>query len=298
MPVRTGQKGHVNNAEKKMPDNWYSRKQQEAARQQVFTTQSLQKLLTRHGFPLIADGISGRKTTAALRAFQKKNGLRPDGVAGEETWEALKIEETPPVTISFQTVADLFPQMEKQKYTLHNAQCPSNPLGMKLRNIGEEKTNCVQFTAWLLSHAFQATFSRTQWKRWMVSGSLQGSPPVVPNWGPKVILEWGCGTTAPGKGAYLVQSFTKSGGHSYIIVDYDEKTGKILTLEATQVAKLDGAGWREIGNLRDVHNPGIQWADKVTQTWDSRVQDPNVAVHIARLSIDPDTIQDWLKGSA
>ena len=40
------------------------------------------------------------------------------------------------------------------------------------------------------------------------------------------------------------------------MIDHDEETGKILTLEATNVSKLNGAGWAQIGNLRDVLNPG------------------------------------------
>lgn len=35
------------------------------------------------------DGVKGRKTRAAIRKFQSANGLTPDGVAGNKTWEAL-----------------------------------------------------------------------------------------------------------------------------------------------------------------------------------------------------------------
>lgn len=35
------------------------------------------------------DGIFGRRTTAAVLYFQRKNGLRVDGVVGPETWAAL-----------------------------------------------------------------------------------------------------------------------------------------------------------------------------------------------------------------
>lgn len=36
-----------------------------------------------------ADGIFGAKTYAALRIFQKKNGLTVDGICGAKTWEKL-----------------------------------------------------------------------------------------------------------------------------------------------------------------------------------------------------------------
>ena len=35
------------------------------------------------------DGVKGRKTRAAIKKFQKANGLTADGVVGKKTWEAL-----------------------------------------------------------------------------------------------------------------------------------------------------------------------------------------------------------------
>lgn len=50
----------------------------------------LQKELNERGFAVGAvDGDFGPATAAALRAFQRANGLEVDGVAGEHTWKAL-----------------------------------------------------------------------------------------------------------------------------------------------------------------------------------------------------------------
>lgn len=254
-----------------------------------------QGLLTDAGYATTVDGVFGVSTEKQVKAFQAANNLSPDGIVGSKTWAALEGSSVKPeltLPVDFRHVAKLFPQMFPQRYTLHDAQCPSNPPGVTLKNIGDERTNCVQFTSWLLSYSFTGVrFSGDQWKLWMVSKTDQGNVPIVPNWGPKVVLEWGVATTAPERGAYLIQYFTSTGGHSLIVVDRDPETDKILTLEA--IGALDGAGWGQIGPLRDVLNPGLDWPEKVTQTWESRFGS-KIAVHMARLEIDPGSIQDWL----
>lgn len=49
----------------------------------------LQVALNMHGAKLKADSDFGDKTERAVKAFQKKNGLHPDGVVGIYTWEKL-----------------------------------------------------------------------------------------------------------------------------------------------------------------------------------------------------------------
>ena len=49
----------------------------------------LQSQLNRRGYQLEEDGVFGSKTKAAVRDYQKKNGLRLDGIAGDETWGSL-----------------------------------------------------------------------------------------------------------------------------------------------------------------------------------------------------------------
>ncbi|MFX4271958.1 peptidoglycan-binding protein [Propionibacteriaceae bacterium Y1685] len=48
-----------------------------------------QKLLTKKGHAVEADGIFGPKTKAAVIAFQKASGLEADGVIGPKTWAKL-----------------------------------------------------------------------------------------------------------------------------------------------------------------------------------------------------------------
>ncbi|MGZ8736273.1 MAG: peptidoglycan-binding protein [Nocardioides sp.] len=49
----------------------------------------LQQRLNAHGASLIADGVFGQMTTAAVQVFQSTHGLPVDGVVGPMTWNAL-----------------------------------------------------------------------------------------------------------------------------------------------------------------------------------------------------------------
>ena len=51
----------------------------------------VQTALNRAGFdPGPADGKMGKKTKAAIKAFQRAHNLTPDGVVGEKTWKLLQ----------------------------------------------------------------------------------------------------------------------------------------------------------------------------------------------------------------
>tara|TARA_B100000674_G_C37872340_1_gene930149 strand:+ start:105 stop:749 length:645 start_codon:yes stop_codon:yes gene_type:complete len=192
--------------------------------------------------------------------------------------------------IHWTEIVTLLEMWKTQRYTLRGAQVPTQPLGVHLypTRIGTERTNCCTFTAHLLSLAFVKEFSLTQWKNWMVSRDGQSS--TVPGFGPRVCMEWGVASTSPAEaGPWLCQIFSNGGGHSFIIVDHDKYTDRVLTLESC--GSLDGVGWRQIGAFRDVPHPGSDWVDKVTQTWKQRIDGVHAA-HVVRLNITG--VKDWL----
>ena len=61
-----------------------------------------------------------------------------------------------------------------------------------------------------------------------------------------------------------------SGGHTFIVVDVHESTGRVLTLESNRSYKLNGPGFREIGNLRDnnCRPPTRWWEQEDLWTWE------------------------------
>lgn len=54
----------------------------------------LQKILNQNGYSLSEDGIFGDKTLAAVKDYQKNNGLTVDGIVGNNTWGALTAANT------------------------------------------------------------------------------------------------------------------------------------------------------------------------------------------------------------
>lgn len=55
------------------------------------SVKDLQKALAAAGYdPGPMDGQMGKKTKSAIKAFQKKNGLKADGFVGQKTWSLLK----------------------------------------------------------------------------------------------------------------------------------------------------------------------------------------------------------------
>ena len=259
----------------------------------------LQALLNDKGFgPIGADGLFGSGTEAAVKRAQAALGVAADGIVGPATMAALEGQQAQPsalTSIKMQAIVDLFPQVSKQTYKLVGAETPVQPNGIRLSSsvVGNDTINCTQFTTFIVSQAFKTKWTSDQWARWQNTG-MQRKTLDVPNYGPRVALDWGIGTTAPGNGPWLIQYFTQTGGHSLIVLVHDEETDKILTLESNSHYDIDGAGWGGIGNLRDVPNPGPDWKDKTTQTWKSRIES-KLAVHAVRLSVEPESIQEWLE---
>jgi len=263
-----------------------------------------QKDLTDHGYPCDIDGIFGKNTEAQVKAYQSANGLDPDGIVGPLTWASL--EEFPDDPTTWDGIEEdwddfvplLGPAMGAT-YSFSGAQIPEFPPGVTFLSSkyrGEDYTNCSMFTAYFLGNGFGGPFTKDQWLEWQVAKGTDES--VYRGFGPSVVCEWGNGQmmpegSAPVGGVYLLQTFTTwPKGHSWIVLDYDDVTGKILTLESnTSGSGLNGVGFGGLGPIRSTN--AHDWKSRVSMTWESRTRGYS-QIYMARLSIDHQSVLDWI----
>jgi len=81
----------------------------------------LQTILNaRYGADLEVDGNFGKATEAAVKAFQKANGLTADGVVGTKTWKALGVSgnTNPPVDNGNNEIPPSEPETQPQTITI------------------------------------------------------------------------------------------------------------------------------------------------------------------------------------
>ena len=186
-------------------------------------------------------------------------------------------------------------------YLFSDAQMPSFPPGVSFlssRYLGEQYTNCTMFTSYLLGNGFGGPFNLDQWNEWQVAKG--GIESVYWGYGPGVCVQWGVGElmpegAVPRGGVYLIQSFTTwPKGHSWLVLDYDEATGKILTLESnTTGSGLNGVGFGGLGPIRNTN--AHDWVNRTDMTWEGRTKGYS-QVHMVRLAIDHATVLEWIAG--
>jgi hypothetical protein len=256
------------------------------------------------GYALTADGDFGPKTEQQVKAFQWDSGLTADGIVGPVTWGYVEaLDERGKATeagVPWSEFTPLLGPAMDATYSLTKAQMPEFPPGVTFlasKYRGRSRTNCTMFTAYFLGNGFGAPFTLEQWNEWQVAKGAE--PGLYEHYGPGVCDEWGVGAlmpkgAVPRGGVYLIQSFTDwPKGHSWLVLDYDEATGKILTLESnTKGSGLNGVGFGGLGPIRSTN--AHDWKNRVSMTWEGRTKGYS-QIHMARLDIDHASVLAWLE---
>lgn len=181
----------------------------------------------------------------------------------------------PPQEERFGAVAEplLISHLERFKgftYDLHDPRYPQPIPGVSLPQAPPRFTNCCCFVEALLVGAWaDAQVEGFQWNRdfhdkMMIMDAADLFSPVT------AAVESGMGEEVEDVNALpepwtLVQGWSESygNGHSFLILDVDPASGRILTLEANSAYGLNGVGYRHLGNIDDFSgmHPGIHWSD-------------------------------------
>lgn len=99
----------------------------------------VQKLLSLIGYDLIIDGHFGPKTERSVKSFQKKNGLKEDGIVGDFTYQALKASQK-------RNSKELKTQPASQEYTFKIIERSLSP-NQYIKQIFDKKQIFLHFTA-------------------------------------------------------------------------------------------------------------------------------------------------------
>ena len=107
----------------------------------------LQKLLNNNGYKLTADGIFGSQTQAAVKDYQKKNGLSVDGIVGNNTWGALTKATTPSASTPAQTTtpASTTPQWSYDDFKVSDSTAAAD---QKRQDVASQKPGNFSYSAY------------------------------------------------------------------------------------------------------------------------------------------------------
>lgn len=174
---------------------------------------------------------------------------------------------------------ELLPRFHDFSYDLDEARYPYELPGVRVPLAPPGFNNCCTFVEALLVRAWADTHEGFEWspgrhRQMMIISSDDFFSPVTAS------VESGMAAPVsdpdlPPHPWTIVQGWRREwrGGHTFLIVDHDPETDRILTLESNRFQSygLDGVGFRMIGNLRDLEDPAPPeswWEQEDLWTWE------------------------------
>jgi hypothetical protein len=181
-----------------------------------------------------------------------------------------------PRSIPESALTDLLPQFTSFTYDLDDARYPFELAGVRVPMSPPETNNCCTFVEALVARAWSNALDTFEWsssrhRQMMIMDDNDFFSPVTACIDLEIADAVEDEDTPPSAWTVL-QGWRRQwrGGHTLIIVDHHPETDRILTLESNSGYRLDGVGFRALGNLRDLDGqpPEYWWEDGRSWTWE------------------------------
>jgi len=181
-----------------------------------------------------------------------------------------------PAAVPEATLVALLPSFHDFAYDLDDARYPFDLPGVRVPQAPPATNNCCTFVEALLVRAWADAVDDFDWSaerhaQMMIYSADDYFSPVT------AAVESGMAVAAdpddPPHPWTLIQGWRRQwrDGHTFLVLDHHPQTDRVLTLESNSAYRLDGVGFRMIGNLRDVPDhrpPDDWWQSDETWTWD------------------------------
>jgi len=174
--------------------------------------------------------------------------------------------EEDPFAVPEETLIKWLQEFREVTYDRDRARYPYKLPGVNLPQAPPAYNNCCTFVEGLLVRAWadiheDFTWSSERHAQMMILSNDDMFSPVT------AVIEAEMGSLVPDPDTpphpwTLIQGwrFQWRGGHTFIIVDHHAATDRVLTLESNSSYKLNGVGFRAMGNMRDIRDrPPVMW---------------------------------------
>jgi hypothetical protein len=172
----------------------------------------------------------------------------------------------------------LLPAFNLFTYDLHDTTYPFKLKGCNLPQSPPARNNCCTFVEALVVKAWEESINNFSWNtachsQMMILSADDYFSPITCLIEQKMALAVDDDEQAP-RPWTVIQGWRSKwrGGHTFIIIDYDPVTDRVLTLESNAAYLLNGVGYRMIGAIAETPKPPTSWAQNESLwTW-SRIK--------------------------
>lgn len=180
-----------------------------------------------------------------------------------------------PFAVDEDVLVNLLPQFEQYTYDLDEARYPYTLPGVGVPHAPPAQNNCCTFVEALLVKAWADTHNGFKWSphqhgQMMILSNDDFYSPVTAVVESKMGISVADPDTPPHPWT-VIQGWRRQwrNGHTFIIVDHHEPSDRVQTLESNSSYRLNGVGFRALGNLRDTGGrpPANWWEQSDLWTW-------------------------------